>query len=164
MKVRNDFVSNSSSSSFICTAEDARGIELFNKSEVLSLHEYLERFGDQEVLCSHWWTSNKPAMKFVDNETLCEKFKTGLFSTLPISAKKAYRMTPEDWDELMPYVEEALRPVWGKETFEYYEAEDCSEYGIVDDNDDWCLNNEESYLCRIFGNNNMKFSRVFNNH
>lgn len=41
MKARIDFVSNSSSSSFICLAEDAKTIDLFNTSKTMNLHEYL---------------------------------------------------------------------------------------------------------------------------
>ena len=163
MKMRTDFVSNSSSSSFICTANDACGIELFNTSEQLSLHEYLERFGAQDVLYGEWWSNDKRKMKFVSDDELCRKFASGILYTLPFSAKEAYENDPEDWKAMMPYVEDALRPVWGDVKLEYYEAEDCSSYGPQSDEDYWS-NNEESFLLNVFGHSKMKFSRVFNNH
>ena len=161
MKVRTDFVSNSSSSSFICTPADAAHIELFNKSEKLSLHEYLKQFGSQDVLYGSWW-DKKRKMKFVDNDTLCRKFATGIYHMLPFSAKDVYEVDHEDWDAMMLFVEEALQPVWGKEIFEYYEAEDSSCYGESSEYS-W-ENNEESYLLRVFDHSSMKFSRIFNNH
>lgn len=163
MRIRTDFVSNSSSSSFICIAADAKDIELFNKSELLSLHEYLERFGEREVFYNNWWLEHSPKMKFVSNERLCKMFATGISNTLPKSAKNAYLEHQKDWNAMCPYVEDALRPVWGNARFEYYEAEDCSIYG-PEEFDEYWTNNEESFLVKVFNSRKMAFSRVFNNH
>lgn len=177
MKLRNDFVSNSSSSSFICLASDASNIELFNTSEILSLHEYLNKFGCSDIF-KDWWWNTKHKIKFVSDKEFCSMFKDGITSTLPQSASKEwnaldisstsqYEKITKSWEKIMPYVEKVLQPYWGNEKFEYYEAEDCQSYnpnGISNDSYDPWENNEESYLYEYFSHHNMGFSRIFSNH
>ena len=182
MKTRNDFVSNSSSSSFICLAKDASIIELFNNSESMNLHEYLDRLSTNDFYnynndfynYNDYYSRNDIKVDFVDDATFCKMFETSIAKVLPFSAKEEYErqvkiqkqkqeidkdawIDPlEDANALIKYVEDALKPVWGNEVFEYYEAKDAS--GYYDDE------NEESYLYRWFSSHNMKFQRTFNNH
>lgn len=183
MKIRNDFVSNSSSSSFICSPEDACYIDLFNQSKILNLHEYLDKFGKRDIF-SDWWFyfhSNKSDMKFVDDDEFSRRFEHSIFGILPKSAKKAYCSADVNlsdmswsaieklWNAVKLNVESALVKEWGNSKFEYYEAEDCTLYVSNDSNDDsndddYYDGNEESYLSKWFDKHKMKFSRLFSNH
>lgn len=168
MKIRIDFVSNSSSSSFICSPEDAKDIELFNNSTILDLHQYIKRFGECEVFYNIWWDKNKK-IKFVSDDEFCRRFKHCVKGILPRSAKKTYLMHPDDFEEIASIIEKVLAPTWGNAKFEYYEAENCMSYTFSaksnEENDYYDYSdNEESYLEDLFSKRDMKFSRIFNNH
>ena len=177
MKEIIDFVSNSSSSSFICLAEDAKTIDLFNTSETMNLHEYLQRFGCIDVFSS-WYDRVIDKMRFVDDEEFCRNFKNSVHGMLPNSAIDAFYDAKKDydtfqwsaaeyiWQRIMPVVENVLSPVWGQHMFEYYEAEDNTTYSEEHsalDYGSW-EDNEESHLIKVFSSRTMEFSRVFNNH
>ena len=155
MKTRADFVSNSSSSSFICCPEDASDIELFNESETMNLHEYLRDYGECDIFYYNWFRPTGEC-RFVSDKKFCKMFAKNIQDRcLPESAREAYEMHGHEWEKIMPYVEDVLRPVWGDIVLEKYEAEDCNEYLHTD---------EESYLNALFNKREMKFKRIFNNH
>ena len=85
--LRNDFVSNSSSSSFIVAAEDNKYDILLQHYDVLTLSEYVEHYIREDVFC---WYSIKSIndIKFVSDSVFNKEFSRGITNTFPNSCKE----------------------------------------------------------------------------
>lgn len=84
MKTRNDYVSNSSSSSFICTREDLDTIETYGDVCSLELRDFLQHHWK----CDAWgWFEDpkKSTIAFVPDEEFSKNFGSGVYRTLPQS-------------------------------------------------------------------------------
>lgn len=170
MKARNDFVSNSSSSSFICAYEDLDNIDYYGSLSTMDLREYCKRYALDDVFGRwHWFDGiSKRSVKFVDDNTLQDSFSNSIYYMLPTSAKKAfddYLALDNDKNEdynvrrskrnavekaIADKIYDALAPKWKDVTF-----------ACIDASDD---NGDEQYMESAFYGPEKKFSRVFNNH
>ena len=149
--VRNDFVSNSSSSSFIVSNEDNKFDILLQDYQTLTLEEYVKHY-IREDLFHYSFEFKKEDIKYVSEAVFSKKFATGIINTFPLSAKnsvEAYltlsnnrpkgtwdsdniRKWNENLDAIFETIKskilEALKPEWKNVKFH------CSE---VDDNPLW---------------------------
>lgn len=170
MKARIDFVSNSSSSSFICTYEDLDYTHYHGSMSTMDLRTYCERYALADVFGRWRWLDgiSKRSMKFVDNNALQDSFSSSIYYMLPASAKKAFddylaiyndksadynvRRSKIDAAEkaIADKIYDALAPKWKGVTFVCIAASDD--------------NGDEQYMESAFYGSEKRFSRVFNNH
>ena len=176
MKTRIDFVSNSSSSSFICTRADLDTISVYGDVDYYDVHHYVEYYWKRDLF--GFWDSPDAKVQFEPDEKYAKSYGYDPYRTLPESAKAAYeeykaayaiannmsyRTTAEDerkaaWqkvDCLEKKVADAiwlvLKPKWKDVTL--------AEVNAYDDNGD-----EESMRDSFRSLQDPKFYRTFNNH
>ena len=176
MKTRNDFVSNSSSSSFICTLADNKFQCLLSDFRVLTLESYFKEFGDREISDQWCYGIEDADMKFVSPQEYSSRFSNGVAHVLPMTAKSLYEeysaqvkrrkelhlqygskeledaLKAEDaiFSMIKEKCVEALKLEWRNERFCYSEVSDNF---ILDDDDS--LSEEEAEL-KASGCNNLE--------
>ena len=93
MKIRSDFVSNSSSSSFICLLSDNKYGILLDKFKILDLRAFLNEFGWRDLFDFNfdYRDDAESIVKYVSSQAFSKKFGQGAVeNTLPKTAKLAY--------------------------------------------------------------------------
>ena len=149
--LRNDFVSNSSSTSFVFVLKEESDEYCFPSTpepDYLNLDEYMRQYGREEIFGPYW--KNEPDnVKFVTPEKLQKMFSFDIEGVLPNTAKnefkeykkfnvntttleesrKSWKIKDALFKDLIEKVTEALRPVWGKETFISVDASDYNDEG-----------------------------------
>jgi len=162
--IRNDFVSNSSSSSFIVSHDDNKFHLLLSNPRVLTLKDYINEFGRRHIF-NYWCYSDREMdkIKFIAPPRFSKLFGGNVNMTLPSTAKNymeeylsVYKSRPEGakWDskefkswsercetlmqKVMDCVYKAVEPEWKNVKFDFEEIDDnyIGDYGDYDNDED----------------------------
>lgn len=188
--IRNDFVSNSSSSSFIVSAEDNQFDCILPHYDVLTLKQYVDHYFSTDCMHYMYYCDYDVAnFSFVTDSVYCARFSHTLDRTLPNSCKQDlkiyinhYKNRPNavewnskeyiEWnknlDDLLEHMKEkvykTLSLKWENVKFH---CSDVTDNYITADRDDGICNEEELYQERLDYINSLKplkFRRVFSFH
>ena len=177
MNIRQDFVSNSSSSSFICTSSDLDTIVVYGDVDYYDVRRYVENYWERDLF-GFWDSPAETQVRFEPDEKYAACYGSNSRGSLPESARSAYdeykaayvtakelvdRRAPADecdaaWQKakllekgVVDAIWHVLEPKWNDVTL--------AEVNASDDNGD-----EESMYDSFSSLHDPVFYRTFNNH
>ena len=177
--IRNDFVSNSSSSSFIVAAEDNKFDILLHDYDILTLDEYIDHFIIREIFDGFYYLEKMDSYKFVSDAAFNKNFGIRMRHILPeeckplveklIELRNDTKNNSEEsfkiYDKIKEICKKVLQLKWKDVKFHYAEVDDNTLYD--EDRDDGVMNEEElteekiNYFASI---KPLKFYKMFCNH
>ena len=137
MKICSDFISNSSSCSFVVLhSENIYGVLLYGELiKQLTLEEYFEKFGERELFEWRWFydmNENSPKFTYVSDIEFCEPFKQGKHEgVLPLSAKALNEKLCSAVNKRLEHERELSR-MHKKEPYSKLQKRIAAEYALED--------------------------------
>ena len=178
MKIRHSFVSNSSSSSFICTRQDLEQVTVYGDVCSLSLSRFLHDRWKREAW-GYFEDPKKSTVKFIPDEDFSKNFGECQYRTLPKSVEDLIDVYEHAYEEAKLDRSDTRRSKW--ETVHHIEDNiadmllkvleprwkdiDLVEVIASDEPKDDSEQNDEEQMHESFScMHNPKFYRVYSNH